>query len=471
MASIKTITSYLALITLTLAGADAVQAAGTLTEDADSPVSMGDFCGTPYVKYTGVLAGETDPGNPATAYRVPFVIRTPADPEQGNGVTLYEFPHFGSKDFSRVFLGYDFLFCRGFSQAAVGYDNRTGFGVGANRILDQSIPGVYIGGVGNRNMDVGIMTDFAEALAKKKQGQDFLGNNSRTRYTAGFSNGSNPLITYLDSRQASGLFDFAMPYVTDGNTDDDTRTLKQVLGDGNYTGKVIVVNDEYFESEVTEGSLHDTNPALREQYRYYTTAGSPHIPDVFNCRSFIPTRHTTDNTTPGTFHPELRARFLQGHLWVTSRSPQLEPPPSTQLAGYDAKGNARIIDIHGNLQPRLPFVELGEATYLWNNTGLGLPFPFYRFVGSVVDLEVIDPLNDPEAGDFFASHEDYLRAFQEASEDYKQAGAMLEEDEEFFLEAAAADPPLTMTQVYKLNYEGGFADPDRPNCTALDDDR
>jgi hypothetical protein len=47
-------------------------------------------------------------------------------------------------------------------------------------------------------------------------------------------------------------------------------------------------------------------------------------------------------------------------------------PPSTRLAtthgdeemARDAAGNALLVDIAGNPAPRLPYVELGEATFI-----------------------------------------------------------------------------------------------------------
>jgi len=467
MGSIQKIKYFFIVITFTLGSAGLVRADGTLISDGP-PVSIGDYCGKSYVKYTGVLTGSTSTGS----YKVPFFIRTPADPMDGNGFTLYEFPHFRAADNARRFLGLDFLFCKGFSQAAVGYDT-TSFP--PNRILDPSRQGVFINGGNPTGLDVEIMKDFAQALDKNVQGKDFLNNNSRNRIVTGFSNSSRPVISFLygdgdGPGYAEGLFDLAMPFNTFGTTEDELHTIKDVLIEKKFTGKVIIVNAEWetfrFLNIVRSLLFADPNEAdmdgnnLADRYRFYVTAGSPHLPDIFDCKG----DSGETGSTPATFHPELRARFLQGWLWVTSNSPKVAPPPSTQvlpcdgtdpdcaIVKQDENGNTLVWNVNnvaaGNTdeedaEPRLPYVELGEATYIG------------QFFGFLTNLLPID------------NFDDYLMDFTLAAHDYKHAGYMREEDEAFLLDRASAIPGQTFTETYLNNYEGGFVDPDRPACDSI----
>jgi hypothetical protein len=412
--------------------------------------SMGKFCGIRYVKYTGILEGKTG-ASADSAYRVPFVIRTPAKNDDGNGITLYEFPHFANRDFSRFNLGTDFLFCRGFSQASVGFSNVPEDG---NNILDPSVPGTVVqGGVGR---DALIMAEFARALGKKQEGGRLIGNNSRQRYLMGFSNASNPIVDLLDSGQAEGIFQLAMPCTTDGFNTEFTRSIKDVLVDGKFTGRVVVLNSEADEI-FTEGGLHDDIPEIRDQYRYYFVPGTAHISETIACSS-DGNGVEADGKTPASYHPELRARFLQGHRWV--KASKHAPYPSTQPADppIDEKGNALIVDIEGNPQPRLPMVELGEATYLPFNEVL--PFPFNIFIGSVMDVESVSELG-------FSRFLKYALAFAKAGRDYTRAGGMLLEDELFLLVRALSIPGHTLTENYFSDYERAYVEPDRPNCADL----
>jgi len=221
MSTKKIIQTYLLTIILGLGTADWVHAAGTLTPDDLQGEPIGEYCATPYVKYTGLLTGKTDPGNPITAYNVPFVIRTPANPHKGNGWTLYEFPHPAAGEDITANLGLDFLFCRGFSQAAVGYNASAYIDPPTQteplpppenlNILDPTRPGLYVNGVGNKGANEQIMVDFAQALDKDDQGKDLLGNNSRHRIVTGKSAASFALNSLLASGNANDLFALAMP--------------------------------------------------------------------------------------------------------------------------------------------------------------------------------------------------------------------------------------------------------------------
>jgi hypothetical protein len=120
------------------------------------------------------------------------------------------------------------------------------------------------------------------------------------------------------------------------------------------------------------------------------------------------------------------------------------PPPSTRLAttsgdaaiARDAAGNAVLVDIAGDPAPRLPYVELGEATFI---TG---------FLGSY------EPQPPPTIEDLgFSSHADYLAAFEDALDHQVDAGYMLDEDAQAMLRRAALSPPATFTDNDFARYE------------------
>jgi hypothetical protein len=84
----------------------------------------------------------------------------------------------------------------------------------------------------------------------------------------------------------------------------------------------------------------------------------------------------------------------------------------------------------------LPFVELGEATFI---TG---------FLGS---YEPQPPPTIDELG--FSSFPEYLAAFEEAIEAQLQARYMLEEDADVLLNRAGLSPPWTFTGNYFARYD------------------
>jgi hypothetical protein len=154
-------------------------------------------------------------------------------------------------------------------------------------------------------------------------------------------------------------------------------------------------------------------------------------------------------TTPAGWQPALRAHFLQGHDWVTKG---VAPPTSTRLAttsgggaiARDSKRNALLVDTTGTSAPRLPFVELGEATFIVPRGLTDLD----RLLGTYA------PQPPPTIEDLgFPSFADYLAAFEKALNAQKQAGYMLKEDAKVLLERANLSPPATFTQNYHSRYE------------------
>jgi hypothetical protein len=168
-------------------------------------------------------------------------------------------------------------------------------------------------------------------------------------------------------------------------------------------------------------------------YRSYFVPGSPHVPDPL-CPLF------SNETTPASWTPELRARFAQGDAWVKTGAP---PPRSTRLAttssgdiDRDAKGNSLLVDISGQPVPRLPFVALGEATFVTGFLGMYWPLP------------------PPPIGELgYSAYAEYLDRFDGAVADQLHAGSLLPEDAEALQYRARLAAPATYTENYFARYE------------------
>jgi len=168
------------------------------------------------------------------------------------------------------------------------------------------------------------------------------------------------------------------------------------------------------------------------QYRFYTVAGTPHVPDLFVIPFF------SSGSTPASWVPALRAPFLQGDRWVRTGS---APPPSYHLKtssgeeiARDENGNAIAVNARGQLVARLPLIELGEARFV---TG---------FLGAYDNVKTITELG-------FATHPAYLKAFKEKLAAYLMAGHMLPEEAVTMRARAGLCPPLTYTQTYRDHYD------------------
>ena len=390
---------------------------------------VGTFGGIAYVQYDGIFEGQTSTGT----YRVPYRITAPANPGRGNHTVLVEPSHFASGLATlNTFLGRDFLLSRGFVHAGIGWST-TSFGEGLDlRILDPTVPGVFINGGFqdlNGRTDDEIIVDFARALAVDPVARQMLGRVDR-RYVTGFSDTSDPVLRLVMAGRAAGVFDLALPFTTDVEYDPQTA-----IAAGLYGGKLIIVNSE-FEAGVS-ADLVDRGVAPG-QYRFYAVAGTPHIPDFL----VLDDSNFSAMTTPAGWQPALRAHFLQGDGWARGGK---HPPASTHLKTSDGvtldrdrNGNAISVDTKGKRVPRLPFIELGEARFI---TG---------FQGSYDGVKTISDLG-------FKSHDKYIKAFEKAVADYVKAGYMLKEDADAMRRRAALCPPLTFTETYRDHYDAFIA--------------
>jgi hypothetical protein len=406
--------------------ASPVGAAGRL--GPPTVIAAGIYGGVDYAQYDGVFAGRTSTG----PYRVPYRITAPTDPARGNHIVVVEPPHIvNALDGLDLNFGRAFLLGRGFSHAGVGYST-TGFGEGfESRILDPTVPGVFIEGgfedEGGRTDDE-IITDFARALAASSEAQAIVGRVER-RYAVGYSDSSAPIMRLIDSGAANRVFDLAVPFTT-GGTDPQAA-----IADGRYSGKLVIVNSE---GEGASSMLVDRGVAPGS-YRFYAVAGTPHLPD------YLVPYPLGNMTSPASFLPELRAHFLQGHIWATRGT---APPASTHLLttdgetlARDANGNTISVDATGRRVPRLPSVELGEAHFFTDEFG---------FLGIYDTVRTISELG-------LAPHRRYVTAFEDKLRNYANAGSILPEDADAMRRRAALCPPLTFTQAYRSQYDNFVA--------------
>ena len=425
--SIGSVLVSLALAVVTLLAPSPVAADGVLGQPR-TVTPVGTFRGIACVQYDGIFEGQTSTG----AYRVPYRISAPAQPHRGNRTVLIEPSHFAiGLGTLNVYLGRDFLFPRGFAHAGIGWST-TSFGVGANfRILDPTVPGVFInGGVPDNGgqTDDEIIIDFARALAIDDTAQPMLGDVHR-RYVAGFSDSSPPVLRLGTSGRATHVFDLALTFIAglpsfaEGSFDPQAAIAADLV-----SAKLIIVNSEF---EGTSADFVDRGVAPG-QYRFYAVAGTPHIPDTLVVPDF------SNRTTPASWQPALRAHFLQGHAWVRAGT---TPPPSTHLKtsdgvtlDRDGNGNAISLNAKGKGVPRLPFIELGEAHFV---TG---------FVGTYENVKTIVNLG-------FRSHDEYVRAFEDKLADYVKVGYILKTDADAMGRRAALCAPLTFTETYRDHYD------------------
>jgi hypothetical protein len=377
-----------------------VSHAAAATDDVEAPTTAtpaGSFDGVEFVQYDGVFAGHTSTGG----FRVPYRITAPVNPGDGNGAVVVEPPHFATGLGTLAFqLGRAFLLGRGFSHAGVGYST-TSFGPGLDqRILDPTVPGTHIdGGVadGNGRTDDEIVADFARALATDADAHAMVGE-VRDTYLTGFSDSASVPLRLVASGQADGVFKLVLPFTVESPVDPQAA-----LGEGRFDGKVLIVNSAAEDS----GNLVDAG-AHPDQYRFYAVAGTPHVSDPL-----VPL--FSNETTPASWIPALRAHFLQAHRWVRNR---VTPPPSS---GVDDG-------------PHLPFVALGEAVY---HPG---------FLGSYDNVKTITELG-------FSTHRAYAKAFNAAVDAYARAGSILSDEASEMMRRARLCPPLTYTETYREHYE------------------
>jgi len=333
-----------------------------------SAEAFGSYGQVEFVRYTGRFQGETSLG----AFDVPFEIIAPDDPAEGNGVLLFEPPHFNGGPLVRDgVLGRRFLFNRGFSYAAVG------FGTNGRNVLDPAAPGIVIAGspVESPGMidvvgiaDEEIIIQFVGALQADPGAIAMLGPISRT-YATGASQTGAALLETLHAPEAQGLFDFTLLNVTLWRPPwEPAQVFERIQGtfepiEG--VGKVIFAESEA--DQLISDAEQFRAAVGHPDYRVFEIAGAPHSPAP-------PPNNPLDASSLA------RALFVAGDQWVRDDA----EPPASRLrdaapAGaidpiYEIEtGIARDADGNAEGGVQLPDVAIGRA----------------RFIATLLDVEVI----------------------------------------------------------------------------------
>lgn len=382
--------------------------------------NIGTFNGIAYVRHQGQFVGQTQDGR----FAVPYEITVPAKPAEGHRTFVFEPPHFTSGPIARdVILGPEFLWSRGFSHAAVGYSNLF------KRILDPN-PGfqpviknepikVILPGQPGEVTDTNILRQFAFVL--KQSPPSFLGQAERI-YAIGFSDSGNTVHKVYEPF-GHKLFDLSFactaPY------------YEPVKISGQ---KPIIV----FNTEADFDARARATPNF-PQYRWYTVAGGPHIPDAVLTRKVFTGGQGSPappiaGTSPLNWLPIIRGLFMTGDQWIR----QSKQPPASATLEVNAHGQLKR-DALGNALGgiRHPALVAGETRFLASVLGCN----GWRLFGG---YDNVKRLTDCEFSQ-------YLNTFTKATEALLAARFLLPAGRDRLLREAQLHPPDT----YTVNYQAG----------------
>lgn len=404
--------------------------------DANTLVSTshGTFNGIPYTRYEAMFEGVTANNRP---YRVPCQIITPANPNSGNRLLLFDwlvqttiFTAVGQEQAdARYTMTDSFLFGLGLSYATIRADPAA-IGLSSpvsdpsrpwsDNLLDTSSEFILSPGD-----EFDIVVDYVKALRTDLTAVQVLGSINR-RAAFGYSASGQRLRGLLREKKGIGLFDFSLVGGTGtgflhstGNDVKQTSAEKPPL-----PGAGLEID---FQSE-TDVLAFEGYKARHEEpnYRLYQFAGTAHLRDV-DCAEFgLPDAATAN---PADWTPFFRALFAAGNRWCDG----IQPPPSLWLGppnkaviSRDAKGNALVTHVGGQRVStsgyRLPEVAVGKNQYipLAPSYDDGTFTGFFRVLaGSHVDLTVN-----------IADHGDYVSQVTAHAQDLQARGYLLEADAE-----------------------------------------
>lgn len=411
----------------------------------NSTTPFGTFDGVAFVRHTGMFEGETSLG----AFRVPYEIVAPEDPDFGTGTVLVEPPHWSFPPVGRdLVIGRDIIFGSGMSYASVGFGT-DGLNIGDPSVTDAVIAGARVENPGQLKFagisDEEILIQFTEALSTVPFAMGILGSVHRT-YAYGISQTADVLVETLlrvTGTASANLFDLTILHGASWTVEVEGVTRPggplQFL-EGDFTpppdvGRVLFVHAEadlvVFDTEQFRAATG------LPDYRVYEVAGGAHLP-------------TADN--PLDHWAVARAAFVAGDAWVRFRdlptaSRLIESAPAGQIdpvyAGnplVDSEtGIARDVDLNALGGVRMPDLAVGRAQFVASDpetSTLGIP-PLSPLTGSTVDLackpEPGSDTDDPR----FPSHGDYVDRFIGQVNDLVRQGFLLKADADLLKERAA----------------------------------
>ena len=382
-----------------------------IVEGSVTQEPYGTFNGIAYIKYSGRFMGLAD-----ADYDVPFEIIAPADPSQGNGITIMEPFRMGMTGGLEGYLTPEFLFELGFSHAGIGW-HKDGVPPDAGYFTAQAIE---------------ILHNFGMTLREDDVARGMVGE-VQMLYSTGVSLATAPLLSLLASKEGAVL-DFSFLFVP--------TLLQETYSQHEDSGKIMMflAESDLVRSvflEVHTDALRGSSPT----YRSYEVAGGPHIPDVPWVRDL---GWGSEDTTPLDWTPVARALFLAGHRWTTEG---IEPPPSVYFAEapegqndpvYQEEYDLNLVtgiarDDNGNARGgiRLPDLEIGRGQYIAFDRpslgGLGL-------FGTWQDLQC-EPL--PDGSVRFRNHGAYVSQFTHQAEKLVAQGYLLPAEAERLISDAA----------------------------------
>jgi hypothetical protein len=348
-------------------------------------------------------------------YDVPFEIIAPADPGQGNGITIMEPFRMGVGGLEG-YLTPELLLGRGFSHAGIGW-HRDDVPPDAGYSTEEAIEILYNFGMTLREDDV------AHGMVGEVQ----------MLYSTGVSLATAPLLALLASDETTVL-DFSFLFVP--------TLFQETYSQHEDSGKIMVfLTESDLVRSVVLGAQTDVLRGSAPNYRSYEVAGGPHIPDVQWIRDL---GWGSEGTTPLDWTPVARALFLAGHRWTTEG---IAPPPSVYFAAapegeidpvYWAEyglaletGIARDQDGNALGGIRMPDLEIGRGQYIAFDPpslfGLGL-------FGTWHDLQC-EPLLDGSIR--FRNHGSYVSQFTHHAQRLARNGHLLQEDAQRLISEAA----------------------------------
>ena len=424
---------HAAVALVATAVASPCSAAGHIDASTLISVPHGTFNGVRYIRYEAMFEGTAAKKRP---YRVPCQIVTPANPNAGSRLLLFDWlvpstivTAVGQEQADARYTMTDgFLFGTGLSYATVRC-NPAGIGrrspisdptrPWSDGLLDTSSE--FISSPGD---EYDIVVDYVNALRTDPMALRVLGQIKR-RAAFGYSASGDRLRGLLRLQMGIGLFDFSL---VGGGGKGFSHPAGNDIGISfaekpPLAGAGLEID---FQSE-TDVVLFDGHQTRHEEpnYRVYQFAGAAHLRDIDVVEFGLP---DPEKANPAEWTPFFRALFVAGNNWCDG----IQPPPSIWLGApndpsiaRDAKGNALVRYV--GQQPvnttgyRLPEVAVGENQYIplapEYDDGTFFPGVFRMIAGGHVDLT-----------DTFTDHGDYVNQVTEHARDLQASGYLLEAD-------------------------------------------